>query len=48
MTTRSLKTVTTTEERQAGAEFGAGFFIYRNTDVQRIADIQTNGFAPRY
>jgi hypothetical protein len=47
MTTRSLKTVTITEERQAGA-IGAGFFIYRNNDVQRIADIQTNGFAPRY
>jgi hypothetical protein len=37
MTTRSLKTVTITEERQAGAEISAGFFIYRNNDAQGIA-----------
>jgi hypothetical protein len=34
---------------RAGAAFGAGFSIfYRITDVQRIADIQTDGFASRY
>ena len=32
---------------RAGA-FGAGPFIYRNTDVQRLTDFQTDGFAPRY
>jgi hypothetical protein len=48
MTARSLKSVTTTEERQAGAEIGAGLFICRNADAKRIADIQTDGFAPRY
>jgi len=34
---------------RAGAAFGAGFSIfYRITDVQRIAGIQTDGFASRY
>ena len=32
---------------RAGANHGAGLF-YRNIDAQRIADIQTDGFAPRY
>ena len=34
---------------RAGAAFGAGLsIIYRKTNVQRIADIQTDGFASRY
>jgi hypothetical protein len=34
---------------RASAAFGAGLSIfYRITDVQRIADIQTDGFASRY
>jgi hypothetical protein len=33
---------------RAGAEFGAGLSFNRNTDAQRIADIQTDGFASRY
>jgi hypothetical protein len=32
---------------RAGANHGAGLF-YRNIDAQRIADIQTDGFALRY
>jgi hypothetical protein len=49
MRSRCLKPVTTTEETQAGAENGAGLsIICRNTDAQAIADIQTDGFAPRY
>jgi hypothetical protein len=31
----------------AGPKRGAGLF-YRNIDAQRIADIQTDGFASRY
>jgi hypothetical protein len=34
-------------KRRAGAEHGAGLFIYRHIDVQETADFQTN-FAPRY
>ena len=34
---------------RAGGAFGAGLsIIYRKTNVQRIADIQTDGFASRY
>jgi hypothetical protein len=33
---------------RTSANHGAGPFIYRNTDVQRIADLQTDGFASRY
>jgi hypothetical protein len=34
---------------RASAAFGAGLsIIYRKTYVKRIADIQTDGFAPRY
>jgi hypothetical protein len=33
---------------RAGANPGAGLSFNRNTDAQRIADIQTDGFAPRY
>ena len=33
---------------RAGAKYGAGPFIFRNIDAQRIADIQTDGFAWRY
>jgi hypothetical protein len=33
---------------RAGANHGAGHSIYRNTDVQRNADFQTDGFASRY
>ena len=33
---------------RASTEFGAGHFIFRNANAQRIANIQTDGFAPRY
>jgi hypothetical protein len=33
---------------RTSANHGAGPFIYRNTDAQRIADLQTDGFASRY
>jgi hypothetical protein len=34
---------------KAGAAFGAGLsIICRNNNAQRIADIQTDGFASRY
>ena len=33
---------------RAGAAFGAGLYFYGNAYAQRIADIQTDGFAPRY
>ena len=33
---------------RAGAEIGAGLFIYRNADAQGLADFQTDGFASRY
>ena len=33
---------------RTSANHGAGPFIYRNTDVQRIADLQTDGFTSRY
>jgi hypothetical protein len=32
----------------AGANRGAGPSIFRNTNVQRTADFQTDGFASRY
>jgi hypothetical protein len=48
MTARSLKAVKIVGETRAGAEFGAGLYFYRKIDAQRIADIQTDGFAPGY
>ena len=33
---------------RAGAKHGAGPFIFRNIDVQRTTDFQTDGFASRY
>jgi hypothetical protein len=33
---------------RAGAKRGAGPFIFRNIDVQRTTDFQTDGFASRY
>jgi hypothetical protein len=33
---------------RTSTEFGAGPFIFRNANAQRIADIQTDGFASRY
>jgi len=33
---------------RAGAEHGAGPFIYRHTDVQRNVDFQRDRFASRY
>ena len=33
---------------RASAAFGAGLSFYGNTDAQRIAEIQTDGFASRY
>jgi hypothetical protein len=33
---------------RTSANHGAVPFIYRNTDAQRIADLQTDGFASRY
>ena len=49
---RVFKTVRTNSkslhhEPRTGA-FGAGPFVYGNTDVQRLTDFQTDGFAPRY
>jgi hypothetical protein len=33
---------------RAGAKYGAGPSIFRNTNVQGTADFQTDGFASRY
>jgi len=33
---------------RASAAFGAGLYFYGNAYAQRIADIQTDGFASRY
>jgi hypothetical protein len=33
---------------RTSATFGAGLYFYGNTDVQRLTDFQTDGFASRY
>ena len=47
--TASTNLKSPTNKPRAGVLFGAGLsIICRNTDGQRIADIQTDGFASRY
>lgn len=48
MSARTLNPPTDKSKREAGAVFSAGLSFYRKTDVQGFADIQTDGFAPRY